>query len=148
MQRIHIGLEVADLERSVAFYTQMFGCDPIVLQDDYAKWAPEEPRVNFSVTSRGGEPAGSCHFGIEVADKDQLDTISDRLAQAGEKIIPTGKTECCYHKSEKTWVIDPDANRWETFYSTGVHTEYGEDKAELGVAHQERLTEIATQRGS
>lgn len=143
MNRIHIGLEVADLKKSVDFYSQMFGCEPVVLEDDYAKWTPDEPSVNFSVTSRGGEAAGSVHFGIEVADKPQLDVIAKRLADAGEKVIPTGCTECCYHKSEKAWVIDPDANRWETFYSTGRHTDYGEDQADLGRAHEERLAEIA-----
>lgn len=145
MTRIHIGLEVADLQKSVAFYTQMFGCDPVVVEADYAKWTPEEPLVNFSVTSRGGEPAGSVHFGIEVQNKPDLDLIATRLADAGEQVIPTGRTECCYHKSEKAWVIDPDANRWETFYSTGRHTDYGEDQADLGIAHEERLAEIGKQ---
>jgi catechol 2,3-dioxygenase-like lactoylglutathione lyase family enzyme len=144
MNRIHIGLEVADLEKSVAFYSQMFGCEPVVLEKDYAKWTPNEPSVNLSVTSRGEEEPGSVHFGVEVQDKADLDLIAGRLADAGEKVIPTGCTECCYHKSEKAWIIDPDANRWETFYSTGRHTDYGEDEPELGIAHKERLAEIAS----
>lgn len=143
MTRIHIGLEVADLDKSVAFYSRMLGCEPVVREANYAKWTPETPLVNLSVTSRGAEPAGSVHFGIEVDGKDELDRISARLAEANEKVIPTGCTECCYHKSEKVWVIDPDANRWETFYSTGRHTSYGEDQPELGIEHSARLAEIA-----
>ena len=143
MTRIHIGLEVKDLQRSIEFYSQMFGCEPVVREDDYAKWTPEKPSVNLSVTARGAEPAGSVHFGIEVDGKVELDNIAERLSTAGEKVIPTGTTECCYHKSEKAWVIDPDANRWETFYSTGLHTAYGEDQEELGIAHKKRLASIA-----
>ncbi len=143
MKRIHIGLEVADLQKSIVFYSQMLGAEPVVVESDYAKWTPKKPAVNLSVTSRGSEPAGSVHFGIEVEDKSQLDQIATRLAAAGEKVIPTGSIECCYHKSEKAWVIDPDANRWETFYTTGRFTDYGEDQADLSVAHQERLEEIA-----
>lgn len=145
MSRIHIGLEVGDLEKSIEFYTQMFGCEPITRESDYAKWTPNEPTVNFSITSRGGEAAGSVHFGVEVDGKTELDVIANRLADAGETIIPTGCTECCYHKSEKAWVIDPDANRWETFYSSGRHTKYGEDQPQLSIAHEERLAEIAMQ---
>lgn len=145
MTRIHIGLEVADLDRSIAFYSQLFGCEPTVLEDDYAKWTPEEPKVNFSINSRGAEPAGSVHFGIDVSEKSELDEIAARLSQAGQKVIPTS-SECCYHKSEKAWVIDPDAIRWETFFTTGRETSYGEDEAELEVAHREKLAEIAAEK--
>lgn len=145
MTRIHIGLEVADLEKSITFYSQIFDCEPVVREDNYAKWTPDSPLVNLSVTSRGAEPAGSVHFGIEVDGKEALDQISARLAAADEKLIPTGCTECCYHKSEKVWVIDPDANRWETFFSTGRHTSYGQDQPDLGIEHAARLAEIANQ---
>ena len=58
MKRIHIGLEVKDLVSSVRFYNNLFGMPPTVLEADYAKWMSDDPRVNFSITCRNGEPAG------------------------------------------------------------------------------------------
>ena len=54
MRRIHIGLDVQDLDASIRFYSQLFGQEPEVIKADYAKWMVEDPRVNFSITARGG----------------------------------------------------------------------------------------------
>ncbi len=139
MKRIHIGLEVRDLERSIEFYSALFGGAPTVQEDDYAKWMSDDPRVNFSISSRGDEAAGSVHFGVQVEEKAELGEFTARLGKAGEALIPEDGALCCYHKSEKVWVIDPDALRWETFYTSGRHTEYGENFAELEEARLERL---------
>ena len=147
MKRIHIGLSVADLEESIAFYSTLFGCPPDVREEDYAKWMPDDPYVNLSITARSDEPPGTAHFGIQVDSPEDLSTISERLDSAGEKTIDSGAVECCYHKSEKVWVIDPDANRWETFYTTGRVTEYGENEQDLKEAHDARIAEIEAASG-
>ena len=36
-------------------------------------------------------------------------------------------TTCCYAKSDKSWVTDTAGVRWETFYTMGEATSYGED---------------------
>jgi hypothetical protein len=36
-------------------------------------------------------------------------------------------TTCCYARSDKAWVSDPDGVRWETFFTFGEATHYGED---------------------
>ena len=41
MRRIHIGLNVKDLDSSVRFYNELFGAEPSVLKGDYAKWIAE-----------------------------------------------------------------------------------------------------------
>jgi hypothetical protein len=38
-------------------------------------------------------------------------------------------TICCYAKSDKSWVTDPAGVRWETFYTHGEATAYGEEDA-------------------
>ena len=38
MKRFHVNITVADLPASVTFYTRMFGVEPAVQREDYAKW--------------------------------------------------------------------------------------------------------------
>jgi catechol 2,3-dioxygenase-like lactoylglutathione lyase family enzyme len=53
MKRLHVSVAVQDLAQSVRFYSTLFGVAPSVLKPDYAKWMMEDPRVNFSISSRG-----------------------------------------------------------------------------------------------
>lgn len=127
MKRIHIGLEVKDLENSINFYSALFGAQPMHIETDYAKWMMEDPWVNFSIQKRGNEPVGSVHFGIQVEDTEQLAEYSARLQKAGKEVVPEPGAACCYYLADKIWVTDPDAFRWETFLTIGRQTEYGED---------------------
>ncbi|HXR95063.1 MAG TPA: glyoxalase/bleomycin resistance/dioxygenase family protein, partial [Rhizomicrobium sp.] len=34
---------------------------------------------------------------------------------------------CCYAQSHKSWITDPSGLRWESFYTFGEATTYGED---------------------
>ena len=136
MKRIHIGLEVGDLEASVRFYSTLFGAPPTRLEPDYAKWMLEDPRVNFAIQTRGCESPGSVHLGIQVDEAAALDEYASRLERAGEQVMPEPGAQCCYYQSDKVWVRDPDAMRWETFHTFESITHYGED---LGIpVHEER----------
>ncbi len=149
MKRAHIGLQVSDLERSVQFYSTLFGAPPTVLEADYAKWMCDDPRINFSISTRCGEAPGSVHFGIQVEESGELADIATRLEKAGEATIPEEGARCCYHKADKVWVIDPDAFRWETFHTTGRIVDYGETLPELEQARLDRLAaNEATERAS
>ena len=50
MKRFHVNVSVADLDRSTQFYTTLFGVEPTVLKEEYAKWMLEDPRINFSIS--------------------------------------------------------------------------------------------------
>ena len=130
MKRIHIGLDVQDLAQSVRFYTDLFGTPPNMEKSDYAKWMLEDPRVNFSITSRG-KSERDVHFGIQVEGAEELDEVAQRLQRAGRDVLTETDAVCCYHHSDKAWVVDPDRLRWETFYSVGEATHFGEQNAEL-----------------
>ena len=132
MKRLHINLAVDNLERSISFYTALFATDPAVVKTDYAKWMLEDPRVNFAIQTRGASK-GIDHLGIQVEDTTELNEVFDRLQHADGRIIEEGKTTCCYAKSEKTWIFDPEGIAWETFYTIGESPVYGED-AELALS--------------
>ena len=132
MKRLHINLAVDNLERSISFYTALFATDPAVVKTDYAKWMLEDPRVNFAIQTRGASK-GIDHLGIQVEDTTELNEVFDRLQHADGRVIEEGKTTCCYAKSEKTWIFDPEGIAWETFYTIGESPVYGED-AELALS--------------
>lgn len=126
MKRFHVHVAVADLSQSIQFYSTLFNTPPSVEKEDYAKWMLDDPRINFAISTRGREP-GLDHLGIQVENSDDLKEISERLKAAQEPIVEQNQTTCCYAKADKTWVHDPQGIAWESFYTTGASTTYGED---------------------
>lgn len=145
MKRLHVHVAVSDLQRSVGFYSALFAAQPTVLKSDYAKWMLEDPRVNFAISTRGGEP-GLDHLGIQVESQEELHEVFGRLRQAGGNIIEQGQTVCCYAKSEKSWIDDPAGISWETFHTTGESITYGDGTGERDarVAHEKQSGCCAT----
>jgi catechol 2,3-dioxygenase-like lactoylglutathione lyase family enzyme len=128
MKRFHVHVAVDDLEQSVQFYSTLFGAEPAVAERDYAKWMLDNPRVNFAISKRGGA-AGVQHLGIEVEDSAELAEVYDRLKRAERPVLDEGSTTCCYARSEKQWIADPQGVAWETFLTHGRSTVYGTDGA-------------------
>ncbi|KJC57621.1 glyoxalase [Bradyrhizobium sp. LTSPM299] len=129
MKRMHVHVSVADLSRSIGFYSALFAAKPSVVKQDYAKWMLDDPRVNFAISTRGRQP-GLDHLGIQVETGEELREVYDRLQQAGGEVIEQGQTACCYAKSEKSWIDDPAGIAWETFHTTGESTDYGDGTGE------------------
>lgn len=128
MKRFHVHVAVADLAQSIKFYSTFFDTPPSVEKEDYAKWMLDDPRINFAISTRGREP-GLDHLGIQVENSEDLKEISVRLKSAQAPIVEQEQTTCCYAKADKTWVHDPQGIAWESFYTTGTATTYGEDAA-------------------
>lgn len=133
MKRLHVHISVDDLSRSVGFYSTLFGTAPSVLKDDYAKWALEDPRVNFAISKRA-RAAGLDHLGIQVDAPEELQEVAGRLAASGAQLLEQKEAACCYARSDKAWVNDPQGIAWETFHSHGEITLYGEDGREEAAA--------------
>jgi catechol 2,3-dioxygenase-like lactoylglutathione lyase family enzyme len=125
MKRFHVNLTVKDIDKSVAFYNELFGAEPAVLKDDYAKWMLEDPFVNFSISTKGSV-AGIDHVGIEANSAEELAMIRERLVKADSPIFDQDAVNCCYADSKKAWIRDPDGVAWETFHTTGQTTNYGD----------------------
>lgn len=131
MKRLHVHVGVNNLDQSIRFYSTMFGAEPTVLKGDYAKWMLEDPRVNFAISSGNHATKGIEHLGIQVESVEELGEVYGRLKAANRPVLEEGRTTCCYAKSEKSWIADPDGIVWETFYTDGEATSYG-DSPELG----------------
>ena len=127
MKRLHVHVAVPDLQQSIRFYSTLFGAEPVKVKADYAKWMLEDPRVNFAISQRGSRAAGVDHVGVQVDTRAELDELATRLKSAGEETFDEEATTCCYARSDKSWVKDPAGVRWETFYTFGDATTYGED---------------------
>jgi catechol 2,3-dioxygenase-like lactoylglutathione lyase family enzyme len=133
MKRLHVHVAVEDLAKSIRFYSSLFGATPTVAKPDYAKWMLEDPRVNFAISSRNGQP-GMRHLGIQAETDAELAEIAHRLHAAGETTLDEKATTCCYAKSNKAWVADPSGIAWETFFTFGDSTVYGQGPSETEIA--------------
>ena len=129
MKRLHVHAGVSDLDQSIRFYSTLFAAEPTLVKPDYAKWMLDDPRVNFAISSGRHEATGIEHLGIQADSTDELGEVYGRLKQADRPVLEEGRTTCCYAKSEKSWISDPDGVVWETFYTDGEATTYGDSPA-------------------
>ncbi len=116
MKRMHLHVSVDNLDKSIAFYSTLFGTAPSVEKSDYAKWMLEDPLVNFAISQRGAK-IGLDHIGIQVDNDEELGEIKARLEAADMSILTQEGTTCCYAKSDKHWVQDPSGLAWETYHT-------------------------------
>jgi catechol 2,3-dioxygenase-like lactoylglutathione lyase family enzyme len=125
MKRLHVHVGVNDLTNSIRFYSTLFGSEPTVVKDDYAKWLIDDPRVNFAISAGNHARTGIEHLGIQVESTEELSEVYGRLKAADRPVLEEGRTTCCYARSEKSWIADPDGMVWEAFYTDGEATNYG-----------------------
>ena len=118
MKRFHAHVHVDDLTQSIAFYSKLFAAAPTRVEADYAKWMLEDPRVNFAISTRGAKP-GLDHFGMQTDDAAELAELKARAEAADMALLDEGNTTCCYARSEKHWVTDPQGIAWEHFHTLG-----------------------------
>ena len=133
MKRFHVHAHVDDLKASVAFYSKLFAAEPIRLERDYAKWMIEDPRVNFAISTRGGKP-GVDHLGFQTDSDEELAELKERAQAADMALLDEGETTCCYARSEKHWVTDPQGIAWEQFHTLDNIPTFSQDSA--GVPQQ------------
>ena len=126
MKRLHVHVAVHDLQQSIRFYSALFGAEPAVKKDDYAKWMLDDPRVNFAISNRSSK-AGIDHLGIQAEDSEELEDLGSRLAQADVAITAQKGASCCYAKSDKYWTIDPQGVAWESFHTLDTIPVFGAD---------------------
>ncbi len=129
MKRLHVHVGVENLDRSIDFYSTLFAAEPTVRKDDYAKWMLDDPRVNFAISSGQHSANGIQHLGVQAGSVGELGEVYGRLKAADRPVLEEGRTTCCYAKSEKSWIADPDGVVWEAFFTDGEATTYGDSPA-------------------
>ena len=134
MKRFHVHAHVEDLPASVAFYSKMFAAEPARLEADYAKWMLEDPRINFAISTRGDKP-GVNHLGFQTDTEEELAELKARAEAADMTLLDEGNVSCCYARSEKHWVTDPQGIAWEHFHTLGNIPVFSEKAKPHEVTH-------------
>lgn len=125
----HVGLNVTELERSVAFYQAVFGFEIVARSDRGAwPWALLAHEGDLVLTlwqqSRGDFPTGRPglhHLSFEVETVDELRAVQSRIRDAGGGIRHGGLVPHAEGAdSGGLYFTDPDGIRLEVFTAAGV----------------------------
>ena len=129
--KVHVALNVNDMEESVKFYRSMFGAEPVKRKPGYAKFDVAEPALNLTLNYNGEvkERGALNHLGIQVGSTEAVLEAKARLEKAGLATFDEINTDCCYALQDKVWVTDPNGYRWEVFV-----VKIGDTKPELTLA--------------
>ena len=144
MKRFHVHVHVEDLDKSIGFYSKLFAAEPTRVEGDYAKWMLEDPRLNFAISTRGSK-AGIDHLGFQTDDPAELAGMKARAEAADMALLDEGETTCCYARSEKHWVTDPQGIAWEHFHTLGNIPVFSEAQAQAATASACCTTDAATE---
>ena len=118
--RFHLSLNVANLDRSVAFFRTLFGMEPAKLMADYAKFEPDNPPLVLSLEPTPRAVGGPLnHLGFRMPNATMLVEMQERLERAGMPTRREEGVECCYAKQTKFWAHDPDGTLWEVYTFEG-----------------------------
>ncbi len=132
--KLHVSMKVEDFDKAVKFYSGLFGVEPLVTRENYAKWDVEDPSVNFVVQGAVccGTAVGLDHLGIEAKTPEELEEVAGRMRAMDRPFLDVEATACCYAKSDKAWIKGEAGDKWETFLTHSHDSEeFGEDRAHL-----------------
>ncbi len=132
--RMHVALNVADLERATRFYEDLFGLQPDKVHADHVRFSLDDPplALTLNLPERLVEGNRLSHLGIRLGDHEALRAAHDRLAHAGHALRVQDGTTCCYALQDKFWVTDPDGNDWEYYVLLSDDPEGGDEPAPTG----------------
>lgn len=114
---MHVSLYVSDINKTIAFYTELFEQEPSKVKPGYAKFMLENPALVISFVenpSRVNPNFG--HLGFQVATKEEVLTKLQSLKPKGMVSKEEMGTACCYAVQDKFWANDPDGHQWEVYY--------------------------------
>jgi hypothetical protein len=85
----------------------------------------EDPRINYAI-STGHSENGIEHLGLQLESETEFHEVFANMQKAKGTVREEGECTCCYSKSQKSWITDPQGVDWEAFYTHGTATVYGE----------------------
>ena len=130
----HVSLNVSNVDASVAFYEKVFGTSATKRRSGYAKFDLAEPSLNLTMQEAPRTGVNASHFGVQVADSEDVAAAWTRFKSAGLKTLTEANTECCYALQDKVWVEDPDGNMWEVFVVKADAATMHDDPAKAATA--------------
>lgn len=115
--KLHLSLNVRDLEKSVKFYSDLFGAQPHKIRPGYANFDIESPPLKLALNAYQDEFGRGAlnHLGILVDSPEKVTEAIDRLEAAGLIESIEEGVVCCHAKQQKVWARDPDGNAWEVY---------------------------------
>ncbi len=114
--KVHIALNVNNLQESLTFYRALWGTEPVKLRTGYAKFDIAEPAVNLTLNENPVKGLGALnHLGIQVESSEAVLAMRDRLQERGLLTKDEMQTNCCYAFQDKIWLTDPNGYQWEVF---------------------------------
>lgn len=135
MKRFHVHVAVENIEANIRFYSAVFGATPTVSKPDYAKWMLDDPRINFAISQRG-LTAGLDHLGVQVESDEELTALREQIGKAEIAALDQSNATCCYARSDKYWITDPQGIAWETFHTLDSIPVYGERMPKVSVEQE------------
>ena len=111
----HINLEVKDPDRSLKFYSEMFGVKEYYRDADSIQvLGPGEKDVLAFVRSdNAGKQGGLSHFGFRLQDPAEIKVALDTARSLGVTIKSTGEFSPGY---PYLYLLDPDGYEIEIWY--------------------------------
>ncbi|MDH3687714.1 MAG: VOC family protein [Myxococcales bacterium] len=125
--RLQLALNVKDLERSIAFYSKLFGVPVNKRKPGYANFAIDEPPLKLVLFELPDAPERLNHLGVEVFDDEDVRSATRRLEAAGMADLVEDEATCCYATQNKVWSVEPDGLRWEWYRVVGDSETFGAD---------------------
>ena len=112
--RLQLALDVSDLDESIAFYTKLFGTEPVKVKPGYANFAIADPPLKLVLFENG---AGGTinHLGVETETAGEVTAAEARITDSGLETTGVDDTVCCYAEKTETWIDGPDGTRWEWY---------------------------------
>src|SRR5581483_3201679 len=116
MSRLQLALNVADIERAVAFYSMLFETAPAKVRPGYANFAIDDPPLKLVLIEDATKAPGSLnHLGVEVENREEVASALGRLQREGMVTAVEDEVACCYALQDKVWVDGPGGQPWEIY---------------------------------
>ena len=90
----------------------------------------EDPRVNFAISTVSWSK-GVDHLGFQAENAHELAELKRRAGAADRTLFDEGATVCCYAKSEKHWVTDPQGVAWEHYRTMDASRTFGQRRDQV-----------------
>ncbi|MDW3196675.1 MAG: ArsI/CadI family heavy metal resistance metalloenzyme [Cytophagales bacterium] len=117
-QKFHLSLFVSDTDKTVNFYTRLFGTEPSKVKSDYVKFELADPALVITFLQAPDKVQNHFgHLGFLVNSTEEVEARKDALKTSGIEIgLEEQEVACCYAKQDKFWVNDPDGYEWEVYH--------------------------------